>query len=374
MKPRVMIIIATDIIGGPGKGIFQFLKNADHNEFNYTLFNFYRRGWKCSDSEFLNKARELNHKVQLLNQNILIDPSLVRQGNRIIKRDKIDIIQTHGYKSNILGFFLKLTCKIPWIAFAHGYTNDNLKVNLYNRLDSFVLRFADRVVAVSKSMKDLLINRGVSSTIITVIHNAVDALELVPNKGKEEIKQNLGIFGNDFVIGVIGRLGPEKGQVVFLDALAKLIKKNPKVKGLIIGEGPEKSKLIHHSQLIGLNRYVIFTGYKKNIANYFQIMDLLVIPSFSEGLPNVLLEALIVGIPVIATSVGGIPEVIKRTGGNLVPPGNPDRMAESIESLLRDGNKRWHINDKAKKVISYYFSPEGRANKIITLYYEMLGR
>ena len=152
-----------------------------------------------------------------------------------------------------------------------------------------------------------------------------------------------------------------------------MVEKVPFAKAIIIGDGQEKERLMNFCSDNGLRDKVIFSGYQNNIANVYQIMDLIVLPSFSEGLPNVILEAMAFKIPVIATSVGGVPEVITDgLNGLLVPPGNSDLMAEKIIEL--QGNKRESENIGENGYRSLYprFSPEHRSDQILTLYEELL--
>ena len=235
-----------------------------------------------------------------------------------------------------------------------------------------MLRFADKVVAVSNPLKELLVHRGVNPSTIEVIQNAVDSKELKPDLKAEEVRGMHGILKDDIVVGVVGRFGPEKGQAVFLQALTLLKKRMVKIKALLIGDGSEKERLIEYCHDHELIDYVIFTGYQENIANYYQIMDLLVIPSFSEGLPNVLLEAMAMGIPVVATAVGGITEVVEKTSGELVTAGDVEEMSRSIELIIMDEKLRSSMSKKARKKVLSLFSAENRANQIIRLYQNIL--
>jgi glycosyltransferase involved in cell wall biosynthesis len=370
-KPRVLIIISTSSIGGPGKGVFQFLKYADRGSFDYLL---------CSidignrpKGEFIKEALSKGLNLELLHQHFKFDPSLIWQLLDLIAKNDINIIQTHGYKESVLGFFLKKICKKPWIGFAHGYTNENIKIRFYNKLDSLALRVPDIVVTVSNSLKSFLINSGVSEGKIRIIYNAIDKDEIKPNLSPGEVRNRYSINDEDKLVGVIGRLSPEKGQAVFLHAFKKVVEKAPFAKAVIIGEGQEKESLLNFCSDNGLRDRIIFAGYQKNIANFYQIMDILVLPSFNEGLPNVVLEAMAFKIPVIATSVGGVPEVITDGfNGLLVPASNPDLLAEKIIHLQGNEKEGKDMGENAYQSLYPRFSPEHRAHQILTLYEEFL--
>ena len=364
-------MIATGPIGGPGKGLFQFLKHAPANAFDYVLCNFDVR-YKPGGSEFVTEARRNGFNLVLLRQRVTIDPYLVLQARRMVVEHGINLIQTHAYKSNMIGFLLKSLCGLPWIGFAHGYTDDNLKVRIYNRIDRAVLRYADRVVAVSHSMKTLLIKHGVAAEKIQVIYNGIDEVAAAFLESSDTIRRRHGLNPKQKVIGVIGRLNPEKGQMLFLKAMEQTALKCPEARALLLGDGQDRALLERYCQDHGLGDRVIFTGYRENIADYYQILDLLVLPSLSEGLPNVALEAMSFGIPVLATAVGGVPEVIQNGNGVLVPPSDPEILSARMTELLRYDSLRQTIGSRGKNSLYPRFAPAHRARQILDLYRELV--
>lgn len=369
-KPRVLIIIASQDIGGPGKGIFQFIENAPREEFDYILCNFNFRNRTIG--QFANEASKRKINLILLKQQFILDPLLLMQARDIILRNNINIIQTHGYKPGVIGFFMSKLYRIPWIGFAHGYIDVGKKLKLYNRLDKMVLKYADRVVTVSDSMKRLLADAGVSENKIRVIYNAIAQADATPSASAEAVKDCYGIKNIHKVIGVVGRLSPEKGQVIFLKAFKKVVKMHPEAKALIVGDGPDKGMLEEYCRKNGIEDKVIFTGYQEEIANFYQVFDMLALPSFSEGLPNAVLEAMLFGVPVIATSVGGVPEVINNSNGILVPPDNYELLADKMIKLLQDDGLRKSLGLKGRESLYPRFSPSHRASQILDLYKELL--
>jgi len=370
IKPRVLILIATDPIGGPGKGVFQFLEHAPADEFEYVLCNFGVKNLPVG--QFVDEAWRKKLNLRLLEWRFTFDPHLIFQARRVIREHDLNLIQTHGYKSNTIGFFLKLLCRLPWIGFAHGFIEESRKLRFYNRIERLVLRRADRVVAVSDSMKTLLTRHGVTPQRIRVIHNAIDPTEAVPSMSGAEIRQRYGLTPGQKVIGVIGRLNPEKGQLVFLKAMEKTARSFPGVRALIIGDGQDRAMLERFCQDQGLSDHVVFLGHQEKIADYYQVLDLLVSPSLSEGLPNTVLEAMSFGVPVLATAVGGVPEIIQNGNGMIVPPNDPVALAERMIELLRDDTLRQAIGLKGKNSLYPRFAPDNRVRQIVNLYEELL--
>ena len=363
-------MIATDQIGGPGKGVLQLLQHAPTEAFRYVLCGFDLEGTPVG--EFVDEARRKQLNLALLQQGAAFDPRLVTQARRIVLEHDINIIQTHGYKSNTIGFFLRLLCRRPWIGFAHGYIDDNRRNRLYNRIDRFVLRRADRVVAVSGSMKALLTRHGVEATKIRVVYNAVDLKETATDVSIIEMRARHGIAPDQKVIGVIGRLSPEKGQMDFLKAMEHTVGSVPGAKALIIGDGQDRAMLERYSRERGLGAHVLFLGHQEKIARYYQILDLLVLPSLSEGLPNAVLEAMSFGVPVLATAVGGVPEVIQDGNGVVVPPGDHAALANEMIVLLRDDALRRAIGGRGRRSLYPRFSAADRAREMVRVYDELL--
>ena len=368
IKPKVLIMLAADLVSGPGKGLLQFLKHAPQS-FEYVLCNF---DVKSRPAHFVQEARRNNLNLLLLNQRSAIDASMIFQARRIVLEHGINVIETHGHKSNVIGYFLRALCRKPWIAFGHGYIDGNWKIQLYNRIDRAVVRQADRIVAVSDSMAELFVRHGVRREKIRVVHNAIEAEAVTPSASASDVRRQHGIDPTDKVVGVIGRLNPEKGQRTFLEAMETTVRSCPEVKALLIGDGQDRAMLERYCQERGLTGQVVFTGYQKDVAKYYQILDLLVLPSRSEGLPNAVLEAMSFGIPILATNVGGVPEIIRDDNGVLVPPDDSSVLAERMIELLRNESLRRRIGAKGQQSLHPRFDPARRVRDILDLYDEVL--
>ena len=370
IKPKVLIMIATDQISGPAKGVLQFLENAPAGAFDYVLCGFEVTNRPVG--QFVQEARRRNLNLRVLKQRFPFDPDLILQARHLIRENGINIVQTHGYKSNTIGHFLRTSGRLPWIGFAHGYIDDNWKNRFYNRIDRLALRRADRIVAVSKAMKELLVGHGIAGKAIRVVHNAVDPREAEPDTPASTIRQRYGLTSEQKVIGVVGRLSPEKGQLIFLKAMEETVRKFPRVKALIIGDGQDRAMLEGFCREKGLSDHVVFLGHQERIANYYQVLDLFVLPSLSEGSPNAVLEAMSFAIPVLATAVGGVPEIIQEGNGAMVPSNDSGMLAKKMIELLADDALRSAIGLKGKSSLFAGFTAAGRVKQIVDLYEELL--
>jgi glycosyltransferase involved in cell wall biosynthesis len=364
---KVLILLAADRLTGPAKGLFQFLHHARGGPWAFDLGLFHMRG-TGPVSECARAADRLGVPHVILGQRVRFDPGLVWRAYWVVRAHGITLLQSHSYKGHLLCLLLRLLTGLSWIAFAHGWTDENRRVRLYNRLDFWLLRHSDRVVAVSDSVRRRLEATGVPSSRITVIRNAVEIGTDEPPRDNGLWRGHLGIPPEMPVLSVIGRLSPEKGQDVFLEACRLAAQKDCRFVGVLVGEGLWEHELRAKTKALGLESRVRFAGHCQDGAQVYAGSDVIVIPSRSEGLPNVLLEAMASAKPVVATHVGGIPEVLTDgVNGRLVPPEDPVRLADIMASLLADSQLRRTLAERAS-VDARSFSPQARAKRILSVY------
>ncbi|HVP36425.1 MAG TPA: glycosyltransferase family 4 protein [Terriglobales bacterium] len=368
---KVIILIATYRIGGPGKEILDICEVAPEFGFDPILVGF--TVGREKNTPFLDEANRRKIKTFSIRHYFRYDPSPIIQFHSLLKRSQIDIIQTHGHKANFIAFALRDFVNRPWIAFVHGWTDEDWKIRVYNRLDKYLLRFADRLIAVSKDMASKLQTLGIPHEKVVTIYNAVFEKGISSGDPNLDIRREFKITQGDKLIGVIGRLSPEKGQIYFLKSFSEVTKTFPRVTALIVGEGPDEKKLKDFCALKQLDHKVIFTGYQKDIASIYKSLDLVVLPSLSEGMPNVALESMLLGKPVIGTNAGGTPEVIAdEMTGLLVPPEDPPSLARAMLELLNDEKKMKIFSEKGRDWVLENFSLEKRAKRLVELYRKLL--
>lgn len=364
MNSRVLIGIDTYQVGGPGKGLLQFLKCGGQKlcqpVFVSTRNKTYGR-WPFAEA-----LSVFNVTFEVLDQRWRYDPLLIPKAYRLLRTHRIQILQSHGYKMHLLFFLLKCITGLPWVAYVHGWTAEDFKIRMYNRMDAFLLRYADQVVVVSDTLKNSLSQHGIAPHKLHVIKNAVESDSAV-NEGCPF--ETGGKAENEQWIGVIGRFSPEKGQRYFIEALSRVVKILPNVKALLIGDGQERAMLERSVQERGLSQQVLFAGYQKNVAAYYQCLDLVVLPSLSEGIPNVALEAMSFGKPVVASNVGGMAEVVlHNVTGKLVPAQNPHELAQAMIEVLEDKMVMEQYGNAGKQRVKEEFDPYKRAEKMAAIY------
>jgi glycosyltransferase involved in cell wall biosynthesis len=286
-------------------------------------------------------------------------PDLVREH---LDRTGADILQTHGYKASAIGFVVRRSGGIPWIGFYHGATQKGVKDRAYQWLEQRLLLRADRIVVVSGRQLPLFSAAGDRTT---VIDNAV--IPLPAGSGEESLDLLAGL--DRPLIGVIGRLSHEKGVDIFLRACSELAGRGRAFSAVIVGDGPEEKSLRILTAQLELERHVRFAGRIDSVAGIYPRLDLVVLPSRSEGLPNVLLEAMAADRPVVATAVGAVPEVLREPGaGVMVQPGDPVALADAVESALASGDGPTAA--RARHLTLQRYSLEARVQRHLALYHD----
>lgn len=373
MPVNVLVLTSSKTVSGPIKGVLQLVENVDPEKYKLLLYTFRYDGEE--DTLFMTSMRDKNIPLFLINQNknnyfksisLLCDE---------IRNKKIDIIQTHGFHPTAMGFFVKLITKVKFICFMHGATYENMKVRLYNLIDNILQLGADKTVLVSHLQRKLVYG-GSSKSRVCVLHNAVNLDSPMPvSDCNVSCRKLLGISDNDSVVVTVGRFSPEKGMDVLIKAFALLCKDRSDIHLVVVGDGQERASIEKMIAELGLQMLVHLVGYTQTPGDYVRGADLLVLPSRSEGIPNAVLEAMAFGIPVVATSVGGVPEVIvDGRDGLLVPPDDPIKLAESIAVVLSDFELAARLAAAGRVRMQEAFSVGSRIQKIQMLYSELMPR
>jgi glycosyltransferase involved in cell wall biosynthesis len=370
--PRIFIAMATRNIGGPGKGLLQFFRCGGKE-----LCSPYVCSYSLSDDLYKWPFREAVEALSVpfltVRQRLAIDPLLIFQAYSLICKHNLQILQSHEYKSHVLCLALKIFTGRPWVGFVHGWTTENWKVRLYHSFDRIILRFADRIVIVAESMRSKVTAMGIDGSKIVTIKNAIDLKVSAQVDESAQVRSRFGVKDNEKLIGVIGRLSSEKGQIYFLEALKLISAKHQRVKGILVGDGPDEGLLRAKIKSLGLEESTIFAGYQVEVAPFFQACDLVVLPSLSEGMPNAALEAMQYEKPVVATRVGGVSEVIiDNLTGLLVEPADPKALADAVLSLLENPVCAAKYGLAGRLRVEEEFDPRIRVEKIVELYRELL--
>jgi len=323
------------------------------------------------------KLRSHGIPVQVVPERETSFPKLMLSVSKLVRAHNCDLIHSHRYKENFIGVCVsELNGGIALVKTLYGIREivtgwRSIKRRAYYFADSLMSRwFIDRTIVVTQDMREQVSGR-IPKNKIEVIENSIDtkAFERIwGSKESRDVERH-----DEPVIGTFCRLAPVKGLDLFVQAAAELLKRSYRVRFLIGGTGPEKDHLAQLCEKLGLGEKLVFPGFVDDVYACISSLDVFVISSHHEGFPTAALEAMALGVPVVATSVGGIPEVIEhRKTGVLVKPGDYIAIADGIQRLLDDRNLRECISRSAFDKVRNAYSSESQAEKVIQCYEKVM--
>lgn len=378
-RTRVLAVMEATSVTGPAKNLIGFCRWAHSQEGAGAGLQIsiatYLRGGEGDRKGFIEAARAAGITTYVINERGRFDRAVFPRFAHVMAEAAPHLIQTHNTKSHLLLRHLKRPATTPWIAFQHGYQDTDLKLHLYNQLDRWTLRSADRVVSVCQAFTGRLIGYGVRPERIRVLHNSVTPAGPLAQEAKAALKGQLGILADEAVILAIGRLSGEKGHADLIDALRHMAATPRRWKAILVGDGPEKQRLQRLAAAHGLRDRIVFAGFHQQVQPYYAIADIFVLSSHSEGSSNVLLEAMASRVPIAATSVGGTPEIVADgETALLTDAGDPAALARSLQRLLAERNFAARIADSAFDLVVTQFSPARYRRALLSIYSDALGR
>ncbi len=356
-KIKIIEVISDSTIGGGSRHVLGLLQNINKDRFDVLLVA--PRGWLTTRAT---KIKDV--KVKIVEFKSKFDfRSLIKLKKNIAEFRSGDnpfgpiVIHAHGPRA---GYFCRLAMRSgeKFVYTEHLWNSD---FQLKNRLNGFVqvgglksvCRKADLVIAVSNSVKKFLIAKIVeNSDKVKVIPNAIEISDDEPRIIRRPGRDNSG----ELIVGTIGALNRTKGQIYLIRAFSRVVKSLPKAKLEVIGDGPDREKLKKEIDRFDLESKIQLLGSQKEVKKIIRDWDLFVLPSLSETFGLVILEAFETGIPVLATSVGGVPEIVKNgETGVLVPSADPERMAKAICALLAEKGERAKLARAAYQILKERF-------------------
>jgi glycosyltransferase involved in cell wall biosynthesis len=297
------------------------------------------------------------------------DARLLLALRRLVDAHQPDIVETHHVKSHCLVALSGIARRYPWVAFHHGYTQTDPIVRAQNQMDRWSLRHAGHVVTTNHRFKRMLESRGVRRGAITVLHNAVRGTR-ASAEDAAALRARLGLAPGERVVLAVGRLSYEKGHEHLIRAAAAW---RDRARVVIAGDGPDRPRIERLACEVGCRDTVILAGLTPHIAPFYAIADVFVLPSLTEGSPNALLEAMAAGLPIVATAVGGVPEIAADdVNALLVAPRDPEGLAQAVNSLLGNRERCERLGTMARLTVSSEYTPERRAAALANVYRTLL--
>jgi len=303
---------------------------------------------------------------------------------RLMRKLEPHIVHTHTSKAGILGRLAAWLARVPTIIHTpHGHVFyghfGRLLSRIFLQVEKLLGRITHHQIALTPEESNDYLNLGVAkSNNISVIHSGVDMNCFKRSATESNPKRNeLGIPSDYLVVGYVGWLIPIKGVTYLVNAMAEVVQRHPNSLLLLVGKGDEKgeeeTKLSKQVENLGIADNVRFLGWRPDVDEIMSCFDIFVLPSLNEGMGRVLVEAMATGLPIVASSVGGIPDLVKDgENGLLVPPANAGALEQAISDLLSDKSRRKHMGETGKKMCRPY-SVEAMVDKIDILYSRLLG-
>ncbi|KMT22604.1 glycosyltransferase family 4 protein [Clostridium cylindrosporum] len=319
------------------------------------------------EGELYKEAKAMGLKTYLVKQEKRFDLSIVSKIKSICKSEGVDIINSHGGRANFICYFLKKFLKVKYVTTIHSdyesdYKGNTYKTLIYTNINKIALKSFNNYIAVSENFKKLLIKRGFRENRIFTVYNGIDTKETISTLDYNEIidKYSLKIFKRYIVM--VARLHPIKGHRDFLNA-CELIYEQIKDTGIIlVGDGSLKEELVNLIQSYKIKNNIMFVGFKEP-GDFFRLAEFTVLTSYSESFPLVILESGLYGKCVVASNVGGIPEIIKSMeNGLLTIPGSINDIAEKLTLLLENSSFSKEFGDRLREDVLNKFSIKALAD------------
>lgn len=381
-KIRVAQVI-TRLDWGGSPDIFRILAgNLDPKIYDVTLIAGPTQFPSLKTSQFLDRFGAETIIVPALQREIIpaLDAAAFAHLWAIFMKGKFDIVHTHTAKAGALGRLAARLCGVPVVIHTphghnfYGYFGPRTTGAIMG-IERFLARLTDRVIALTELEKmDYVTFNVAPAGKVDVIYQGLELETFVRDrKDAAGLKEELGIGPGDTTVGVVGRLEPVKGSPYFVEAAGLIAAKFPNTKFVIVGEGSLRVSLEAKARDLGLGTGMVFTGWRDDVPRMLSIMDIVAMPSLNEAVGMTLIEAQAMGIPVVATNVGGIPEVVRNNEtGILVPPENAPALAEAVMELLSDAAKRRRMGEAAAAWVRGRFRAEGMAARTSELYMKLL--
>lgn len=327
---------------------------------------------------FVKVAREAGIRSHSVPMRHKMDFGIVTKLRDLIIEEEIDIVHTHGVRANLVGRLAARMAGVETVVTTvHSLLTQDYP-DLFSRLANNFIEKASRgltthFIAVSGGLQKALVQQGIPEKKITVIYNGLNP-DLFRIEGSAGLwRQKAGFSPGVPLVAIVGRLHPVKGHRYFLRAAAEILKERTDVHFLVVGCGPERDSLEEYTGKLGISDHVTFTGFVSDVSELMPDLNLLIVPSLWEGFGLTALEAMAVGVPVVATSVGGLPEIVDHgTTGLLVPPADEAGLTRGIVWMLDHPQEAVEMAAAAKEVVEQKFSASAMARRTEDLYRRLL--
>ncbi len=368
-KKPIRVLQLTSSLGfyGAEQMIMTLITALDRELFDVRLATLEKK--RVSSNAIVSTARAAGVDAVTFPCRGRLDWRAIRALKSLVEEQRIEILHCHEPKSRLYGAVVSRMTGVPVVATHHLWTGQNLRTRLVELIDAAVLHSCHRVVAVSSSVAESMRRVLISSSRIEVIPNGIDLSVFKDSQQNSELRASLGIPPGVPVIGAVGRLDIQKAHERLIEAARKLTDAGQDAIYLIVGEGVERPRLESLVRNLGLSDRVLLPGYRSDIKPFLAIMDLFVLPSRREGTPMALLEAMAMRKPVVATAVGGVPDVLTDgIDGIMLPESGVGGLSDALLRLLRDPALAHQMARSGRRRVETEFSSRRMASRYEDIY------
>jgi len=351
---RIRILhVITCLHGGAGWHVYQLAKHLDHRRFDVRLA--YAPGYPL-DARI--EREGIPHT--LLHWRRTLDPVATLRGAwdlmRLLEAEPVDIVHAHCSIAGVLGRRAAAWHRVPHVLFSvHALASRDYQPAWRKRaclmVERAMDRYADRYFVFTEGLKNQIVQRGISRPgKIEIIPHGIEVSACPSAEARACARHRLGLGAGELAVVVAGRLEPQKGLTYLIQSFAAVVRQVPAARLILLGDGPLQASLERQARAVGVAHAVRFLGWREDVAELLPGADLFCMPSLWEALPYALIEAMMCRLPIVASAVDSMPDVLGHGAfGTLVPPADPDRLAHAIVTLLRDPERRQVIAAAARR-------------------------
>ncbi|MFZ5830722.1 MAG: glycosyltransferase family 4 protein [Planctomycetota bacterium] len=364
--------VVTGTGGGPEKTILNSPRHLA--PFGYRAVCAYMHPPGDSGFEVLrSRAEALSAPLVGIEDRGPLDFRVVRRMLDLCRTERVSIWHAHDYKSNFLGLLLRRFWPMRLVTTVHGWVKFTRRTPLYYGIDRFSLPRYERVLCVSEDLHLQCLGYGVSRERCILVENGIDTISYTRRMTSAQAKERLGLDVRRPLIGAVGRLSAEKGFAGLIRAVDRLLAEGIEADLVILGDGDQREELSRLIAALGRQDCIRLLGYRSDATDWYHAMDIFASSSVREGLPNVLLEAMALEVPVVATRIAGIPRLIEDdSNGLLVEPGDGNALHDALRRLLLDTRLCRALAVAGRRTIEDRYSFDRRMAKVRAIYEDLL--
>ena len=368
--PRLNVVQMIDVTGGGGaeKVLVDLALHLDRSRYNVTV---------CATRQARNYQPLLDSagvRTMVLRRNSRWETYKMAEVVRMLRRERVDVLHTHLFGSNTWGRLLGRLAGVP-VIIAHEHWSSRGQNEIW--MDRLMYRLSDRILVTSEASKQIVMSsERIPARYLSVVYNGVDIGKFASHDDRGEVRAELGVPADAVLVGAVGRLTADKGgQAVLIRAVGRVRETCPHMRLVMVGEGPLRPGLEQLTAQLGLSESVVFTGLRADVPRLLGALDVFVLPSEREALPVAVLEAMAAGLPVVATRVGGLPEVVEDgVTGFLVPPGDVDAMQSVLAKLAGDPALAARLGAAGQAHVQAHFTVQQMVRQVERLYDQLAQR